>query len=125
MHGTGIKIIDSAASIGSHEMNTKYVSFPWPAVAAIHDCKSLAQTLHGIRSYWLQNNYPCAQDSAICIVSYHCLQTMRKINKVQGRNSLTCWNTFTITCFFPWSALCCIFPSSSSGNIIVAITEGN
>jgi len=79
MHGTGIKIIDSAASIGGHEMNMKYVSFPWPAVVATHDRKRLAQTLHSIRSYWLRNNYPYAQHSVISIVSYHSLQTMQKI----------------------------------------------
>jgi hypothetical protein len=79
MHGTGIKIINSAASTGSHETNTKYVSFPWPAVVATHDRKSLAQTLHTIRSYWLQNNYPYVQHSIIPIVSYHSLQIMQNI----------------------------------------------
>jgi len=79
MHGTGIKIIDSAASIGSHETNTKYVSFPWLAVVATHDWTRLAQTLHSIRSYWLRNNYRYAQNSIISIVSYHSLQTKQKI----------------------------------------------
>jgi hypothetical protein len=97
MHDTGIKIIDSAASIGSHEMNMKYVSFPWPGVVATHDCTRLAQTLHSIRSYWLWNNYPYAQDSVISIVSYHSLKLCRrfpikiafgtKINMAQGLNS--------------------------------------
>jgi hypothetical protein len=79
MHGTDIKIIDTAVSIGSDEMNMKYVSFPWPAVVATHDRTRLAQTLHSIRSYWLLNNYPYAQDSVISIVSYHSLHTMQKI----------------------------------------------
>ena len=79
MHGTGTKIIDSAASIGSHQMNTKYGGFPWPVAEATHDCKRLAQTVHSIRSYRLWNNYPYAQDSAISIVSYHSLQTTQKI----------------------------------------------
>jgi hypothetical protein len=43
MHGAVVKIINSAASIGSHETHMKYVSFPWPAVVATHYHKRLAQ----------------------------------------------------------------------------------
>jgi len=93
MHGTGIKIIDTAASIGSHETNMKYVSFPRPAVVATQDRKRLAQTLHSIRNYWLQNNYSYAQHSVISIPFKLCrrfpirIAFGTKVNIAQGHDS--------------------------------------
>jgi hypothetical protein len=54
-----IKRIDTAASTersGKYGKYMKYISFPWPSVAAAHFRKMLALRIHSSEIYWSYEN---------------------------------------------------------------------